>query len=90
MRRKAVKNIRITEHGVKLLGKLAEIRKAFETLSEDLSYEEQDKLNSQYIKSIHPYETQIIEEIFDANYYETRQPDLIQMHNEGLSTSVDK
>jgi hypothetical protein len=90
MRRKAVENIRITEHGVKLLGKLAEIRKAFETLSEDLSYEEQDKLNSQYIKSIHPYETQIIEEIFDANYYETRQPELIQMHNEGIPTSLEE
>ena len=69
-----MKNIRITEHGVKLLGKLAEIRKAFETLSEDLSYEEQDKLNSQYIKSIHPYETQIIEEIFDANNNQTGKP----------------
>ena len=85
-----MKNIKITDHGVKLLEKLSEIRKAFETLSEDLSFEEQDQLNSQYIKSIHPYETQIIEEIFDANYYETRQPELIQMHNQGISTSVEE
>ena len=68
-----MKNIRITDEGVKLLGKLAEIRKAFETLSEDLSFEEQDRLNSQYHKSIHPYETQIIEELFDANNSRTGQ-----------------
>ena len=85
-----MEEIKITEHGVKLLEKLSEIRKAFETLSEDLSFEEQDQLNSQYIKSIHPYETQIIEEIFDANYYETRQPELIQMHDERLSTSLEE
>ena len=85
-----MKNIRITDEGVKLLGKLSELRKSFENLSKDLSFEEQDRLNSLYHKSIHPYETQIIEEIFDANYYETRQPDLIQMHNERLSTSVEE
>ena len=85
-----MKDIRITDEGVKLLGKLSEIRKAFETFSKDLSFEEQDRLNSLYHKRIHPYETQIIEEIFDANYYETRQPELIQMHNKGLPTSLEE
>ena len=69
-----MKNIRITDEGVKLLGKLSELRKSFENLSKDLSFEEQDRLNSLYHKSIHPYETQIIEEIFDANNNQTGKP----------------
>ena len=85
-----MKNIRITDEGVKLLGKLSELRKSFENLSEDLSFEEQDRLNSLYHKSIHPYETQIIEEIQNIINNQTRQPDLIQMHNKRLSTSLDK
>ena len=69
-----MKNIRITEHGVKLLGKLAEIRKAFETLSEDLSLDQQDQLADAYLAKATPYETQIIEEIFDANNNQTGKP----------------
>ena len=84
-----MKNIRITEHGVKLLDELQKIREAFKA-SDDLSLDQQDQLADAYLAKATPYETQIIEEIFDANYYETRQPDLIQMHHKRLSTSVDK
>ena len=73
MRRKAVKNIRITEHGVKLLGELQKIREAFKA-SDDLSLDQQDQLADAYLAKATPYETQIIEEIFDANNNQTGKP----------------
>ena len=73
MRRKAVKNIKITEHGVKLLDELQKIREAFKA-SDDLSLDQQDQLADAYLAKATPYETQIIEEIFDANNNQTRKP----------------
>jgi len=70
---KAVKNIRITEHGVKLLGELQKIREAFKA-SDDLSLDQQDQLADAYLAKATPYETQIIEEIFDANNNQTGKP----------------
>ena len=68
-----MKNIRITEHGVKLLGELQKIREAFKA-SDDLSLDQQDQLADAYLAKATPYETQIIEEIFDANNNQTRKP----------------
>ena len=84
-----MKNIKITEHGVKLLDELQKIREAFKS-SNDLSLDTQNQLADAYLAKATPYETQIIEEIFDANYYETRQPELIQMHNERIPTSLEE
>ena len=84
-----MKNIKITEHGVKLLDELQKIREAFKA-SDDLSLDQQDQLADAYLAKATPYETQIIEEIFDANNNQTRKPKPIQMHNERLSTSLDK
>ena len=67
-----MKNIRITEHGVKLLGELQKIREAFKA-SDDLSLDQQDQLADAYLAKATPYETQIIEEIFDANNSRTRK-----------------
>ena len=50
----------------------------------------QDRINEQYHKKAQPYESDIIEELFDANNNQTRKPKLIQMHNEGLPASLDK
>lgn len=68
-----MKNIRITEHGVKLLGELQKIREAFKA-SDDLSLDQQDQLADAYLAKATPYETQIIEEIFDANNNQTGKP----------------
>ena len=68
-----MKNIRITEHGVKLLGELQKIREAFQA-SDDLSLDQQDQLADAYLAKATPYETQIIEEIFDANNNQTGKP----------------
>ena len=68
-----MKNIRITEHGVKLLGELQKIREAFKA-SDDLSLDQQDQLADAYLAKANPYETQIIEEIFDANNNQTGKP----------------
>ena len=65
-----MKNIRITEHGVKLLDELQKIREAFQA-SDDLSLDQQDQLADAYLAKATPYETQIIEEIFDANNNQT-------------------
>ena len=67
-----MKNIRITEHGVKLLDELQKIREAFKA-SDDLSLDQQDQLTDAYLAKATPYETQIIEEIFDANNSRTGQ-----------------
>ena len=68
-----MKNIRITEHGVKILGELQKIREAFKA-SDDLSLDQQDQLADAYLAKATPYETQIIEEIFDANNNQTGKP----------------
>ena len=67
-----MKNIRITEHGVKLLDELQKIREAFKS-SNDLSLDTQNQLADAYLAKATPYETQIIEEIFDANNSRTGQ-----------------
>ncbi len=67
-----MKNIRITEHGVKLLDELQKIREAFQA-SDDLSLDTQNQLADAYLAKATPYETQIIEEIFDANNSRTGQ-----------------
>lgn len=70
---KVVKNIKITDHGIKLLGELQKIREAF-TASDDLSLDTQNQLADAYLAKANPYETQIIEEIFDANNNQTGKP----------------
>tara|TARA_R100001463_G_scaffold49514_1_gene99312 strand:+ start:329 stop:535 length:207 start_codon:yes stop_codon:yes gene_type:complete len=67
-----LKNIKITEHGVKLLDELQKIREAFKS-SNDLSLDTQNQLADAYLAKATPYETQIIEEIFDANNNQTRK-----------------
>ena len=67
-----MKNIKITEHGVKLLDELQKIREAFKS-SNDLSLDTQNQLADAYLAKATPYETQIIEEIFDANNNQTRK-----------------
>ena len=67
-----MKNIKITEHGVKLLDELQKIREAFKA-SDDFSLDQQDQLADAYLAKANPYETQIIEEIFDANNSRTGQ-----------------
>ena len=67
-----MKNIRITEHGVKLLDELQKIREAFQA-SDDLSLDTQNQLADAYLAKATPYETQIIEEIFDADNTRTGQ-----------------
>ena len=68
-----MKNIKITEHGVNLLDELQKIREAFKA-SDDLSLDQQDQLADAYLAKATPYETQIIEEIFDANNNQTGKP----------------
>ena len=68
-----MKNIKITEHGVKLLDELQKIREAFKS-SNDLSLDTQNQLADAYLAKATPYETQIIEEIFDANNNQTGKP----------------
>jgi len=68
-----VKNITITDHGVKLLDELRKIREAFEA-SDDLSLDTQNQLADAYLAKATPYESQIIEEIFDANNNQTGKP----------------
>ena len=70
---KVVKNIKITDHGKKLLGELQKIREAFKA-SDDLSLDQQNQLADAYLAKANPYETQIIEEIFDANNNQTGKP----------------
>ena len=67
-----MKYIRIREHGVKLLDELQKIREAFQA-SDDLSLDQQNQLADAYLAKANPYETQIIEEIFDANNSRTGQ-----------------
>ena len=68
-----MKNITITDHGVKLLDELRKIREAFEA-SDDLSLDTQNQLADAYLAKATPYESQIIEEIFDANNNQTGKP----------------
>ena len=67
-----MKNIKITDHGVKLLDELRKIREAFQA-SNDLSLDTQNQLADAYLAKATPYESQIIEELFDADNHGTRQ-----------------
>ena len=53
-------NIKITGYGAELLNELREIRRKYNEVKND------DEMTEAYLREIHPLETQIIEEIFDA------------------------
>jgi hypothetical protein len=55
-----MRNIRITGYGTELLNELRQIRKKYNQSKND------DEMTEAYLREIHPLETQIIEEIFDA------------------------
>jgi hypothetical protein len=55
-----MKKIRITGYGTELLKELRQIRKEYNEAKND------DEMTEAYLREIHPLETQIIEEIFDA------------------------
>tara|TARA_S200002703_G_C3687560_1_gene211124 strand:- start:244 stop:450 length:207 start_codon:yes stop_codon:yes gene_type:complete len=65
-----MKTIKITVHGENLLQKLADMRKKF-TDSEHVEVQEA------YLQAMFPLETEIIEEIYDANDFEAEQPETI-------------
>lgn len=55
-----MRNIKITGYGTELLTELREIRRKYNEAKND------DEMTEAYLREIHPLETQIIEEIFDA------------------------
>ena len=58
-------SVKITGHGAGLLNKLRQTRKKYNQSEND------DEMTEAYLREIHPLETQIIEEIFDAEDYDT-------------------
>ncbi len=55
-----MKNIRITGYGTELLNELRQIRKKYNEAEND------DEMQNAFLRETGPLETQIIEEIFDA------------------------
>lgn len=55
-----MRSVKITGHGTELLNELRQIRKKYNEAEND------DEMTEAYLREIHPLETQIIEEIFDA------------------------
>ena len=67
-----MKTIKITVHGENLLQKLAEMRKKF-TESEHVEIQEA------YLQAMFPLETEIIEEICDANNFDFKKPEALSV-----------
>lgn len=55
-----MRNVKITGHGTELLSELRQIRKKYNQSEND------DEMQNAYLRETGPLETQIIEEIFDA------------------------
>ena len=55
-----MRNVKITGHGTELLNELRQIRKKYNQSEND------DEMQNAYLRETGPLETQIIEEIFDA------------------------
>lgn len=60
-----MRNVKITGHGTELLNELRQIRKKYNQSEND------DEMQNAYLRETGPLETQIIEEIFDAEDYDT-------------------
>ena len=55
-----MRSVKITGHGTELLNELRQIRKKYNEVEND------DEMQSAFLRETGPLETQIIEEIFDA------------------------
>lgn len=60
-----MRSVKITGHGTELLNELRQIRKKYNEVEND------DEMQSAFLRETGPLETQIIEEIFDAENYDT-------------------
>ena len=60
-----MRSVKITGHGTELLNELRQIRKKYNQSEND------DEMQNAYLRETGPLETQIIEEIFDAEDYDT-------------------
>lgn len=65
-------NIKITGYGTELLNELRQIRKKYKEA------ENNDEMAEAFLREIHPLETQIIEEIFDAEETNTGTIKILQ------------
>ena len=68
----SMRNIKITGYGTELLNELRQIRKKYNESKND------DEMTEAYLREIHPLETQIIEEIFDAEDTNTGTVKILQ------------
>lgn len=68
----SMRNIKITGYGTELLNELRQIRKKYNEA------ETNDEMTDAFLREIHPLETQIIEEIFDAEDTNTGTVKILQ------------
>ena len=68
----SMRNIKITGYGTELLNELRQIRNKYNEA------ETNDEMTDAFLREIHPLETQIIEEIFDAEDTNTGTVKILQ------------
>lgn len=77
-----MRNVKITGHGTELLNELRQIRKKYNQSEND------DEMQNAYLRETGPLETQIIEEIFDAENHDTGAFKILQSFLERAKRST--
>lgn len=83
--------VKVTENGVESLQQLTEIRRVFEDVSQFealFGKERYDMIQEAFIKIMVPYETEVIEGIYDAIDLEVGEPETDRRSCEGNAGSV--